>query len=95
MWTKSRPRDSLTVEGIYRSSGVKFKITKLKAANNSRQCVKLGSYEPIVVGRQPVQVVPERVAGAHADHQAQDQVRGGVIDEDLQRQEGRHAEAGL
>ena len=41
--------EGLTVEGIYRSSGVKSKITKLKAAYNSRQSVKLGSYEPAVV----------------------------------------------
>ena len=42
--------EGLTVEGIYRSSGVKSKITKLKAAyNNSRQAVKLSSYEPAVV----------------------------------------------
>ena len=41
--------EGLTVEGIYRSSGVKSKITKLKAAYNSRQTVKLASYEPAVV----------------------------------------------
>merc|ERR1719300_2215570 len=41
--------EGLTVEGIYRSSGVKSKITKLKAAYNSRQAVKLGNYEPAVV----------------------------------------------
>jgi len=41
--------EGLTVEGIYRSSGVKSKITKLKAAYNSRQVVKLGNYEPAVV----------------------------------------------
>ena len=34
---------------ICRSSGVKSKITKLKAAYNSRQAVKLGNYEPAVV----------------------------------------------
>ena len=41
--------EGLTVEGIYRSSGVKSKITKLKAAYNTRQTVKLASYEPAVV----------------------------------------------
>lgn len=41
--------EGLTVEGIYRSSGVKSKITKLKAAYNSRQTVKLANYEPAVV----------------------------------------------
>merc|ERR1719419_1737394 len=41
--------EGLTVEGIYRSSGVKSKITKLKAAYNSRQAVKLANYEPAVV----------------------------------------------
>ena len=58
VWIISRPRaEGLTVEDIYRSSGVKSKITKLKATyySRQRQCVKLGSYEP-------VQVVLERVA---------------------------------
>ena len=52
VWIISRPRaEGLTVEDIYRSSGVKSKITKLKATyySRQRQCVKLGSYEPIIV----------------------------------------------
>ena len=41
--------EGLTVEGIYRSSGVKSKIFKLRTAYNSRQAVKLSCYEPAVV----------------------------------------------
>ena len=41
--------EGLTVEGIYRSSGVKSKIAKLKTAYNSRTAVKLSCYEPAVV----------------------------------------------
>ena len=37
---------TLEASNSNRSSGVK---SKLKAAYNSRQCVKLGSYEPVVV----------------------------------------------
>jgi len=41
--------DGLTVEGIYRSSGVKSKVTKLRTAYNSRQTVNLAGSEPSVV----------------------------------------------
>ena len=37
------------MEGIYRSSGVKSKISKLRAAYNSRQTVRLAGSEPAVV----------------------------------------------
>ena len=39
----------LAVEGIYRSSGLKSKVNKLKSAYNSRQCVSLYGTEPSVV----------------------------------------------
>jgi hypothetical protein len=41
----------LMLEGIYRSSGVKSKVNKLRAAFNSRTCsgVNLNDYEPAVV----------------------------------------------
>ena len=39
------------LEGIYRSSGVKSKVNKLRVAFNSRTCsgVNLNDYEPAVV----------------------------------------------
>jgi len=39
----------LKVEGIYRSSGVKSKVSKLKSAYNTRQTVSLTDSEPAVV----------------------------------------------
>ena len=41
----------LMLEGIYRSSGVKSKVNKLRAAFNSRTCsgIALSDYEPAVV----------------------------------------------
>eukprot|EP00088_Acartia_fossae_P037044 TRINITY_DN3823_c0_g1_i10.p1 TRINITY_DN3823_c0_g1~~TRINITY_DN3823_c0_g1_i10.p1 ORF type:complete len:897 (-),score=332.25 TRINITY_DN3823_c0_g1_i10:478-3168(-) len=39
----------LKVEGIYRSSGVKSKVNKLKVAYNTRKSVSLGGCEPAVV----------------------------------------------
>jgi len=39
----------LTVEGIYRSSGVKSKVNKLRAAYNTRHSVVLAGSEPAVV----------------------------------------------
>ena len=41
--------EGLTVEGIYRSSGVKSKVAKLRTAYNSRQAVNLAGSEPAVV----------------------------------------------
>ena len=41
--------EGLSVEGIYRSSGVKSKVTKLKTAYNSRQTINLAGSEPSVV----------------------------------------------
>jgi len=41
--------EGLAVEGIYRSSGVKSKVTKLRTAYNSRQTVNLAGSEPSVV----------------------------------------------
>ena len=43
--------NGLMLEGIYRSSGVKSKVNKLRAAFNSRTCsgINLSDYEPAVV----------------------------------------------
>jgi len=41
--------EGLAVEGIYRSSGVKSKVTKLRTAYNSRQTINLAGSEPSVV----------------------------------------------
>jgi len=41
--------EGLTVEGIYRSSGVKSKVAKLRTAYNTRQNVNLAGSEPAVV----------------------------------------------
>ena len=43
--------NGLMLEGIYRSSGVKSKVNKLRVAFNSRTCsgVNLNDYEPAVV----------------------------------------------
>ncbi len=49
----------LMLEGIYRSSGVKSKVNKLKAALSSRTCnnVNLGDFEPAVVASVLKQVI--------------------------------------
>jgi len=65
----------LGVEGIYRSSGVKSKVAKLKAAYNSRQPVNLAGSEPAVVAsllklflrELPDPVLTHRLAGRAED----------------------------
>ena len=51
----------LMLEGIYRSSGVKSKVNKLRAAFNSRTCsgIALSDYEPAVVASVLKQVSEE------------------------------------
>ena len=53
----------LMLEGIYRSSGVKSKVNKLRAAFNSRTCsgINLSDYEPAVVASVLKQVHHNRV----------------------------------